>query len=97
MSDDPYTRLLSAVVLPRLAGAITNTWEPRDPEPPLRFLEQWGDLLPTSVQRSILDTLILPKVYIRLHCRIGASCLSRVHRHVQHDRVGNMCNKTPRW
>ena len=61
MSDDPYTRLLSAVVLPRLAGAITNSWEPRDPEPPLRFLEQWADLLPTSVQRHILDTLILPK------------------------------------
>lgn len=62
-SEDSYTRLLSAVVLPKLAGAITNSWEPRDPEPPLRFLELWADLLPTGVQRHILDTLILPKVH----------------------------------
>ncbi len=78
VGDDPYTRLLSAVVLPRLAGAITNAWEPRDPEPPLRFLEQWADVLPTSVQRHILDTLILPKVRAcPASCR--ALCRTMIH------------------
>lgn len=61
-SEDPYTKLLAAVVLPKLAGDITNVWEPRDPEPALRFLEAWAKLLPSAVQRHILDTLILPKV-----------------------------------
>ena len=27
-SDDPYTRLLAATVLPRLSTAVTNAWEP---------------------------------------------------------------------
>ena len=61
-SEDPYTRLLSLVLLPRLANALTNAWEPRDPEPALRFLEAWAELLPLGVQRHVLDTLILPKV-----------------------------------
>ena len=61
-SDDPYTRLLALVLLPKLANALTNAWEPRDPEPALRFLEAWAELLPLGVQRHVLDTLILPKV-----------------------------------
>ena len=61
-SEDPYTRLLALVLLPKLANALTNAWEPRDPEPPLRFLEAWAGALPPSVQRHVLDTLILPKV-----------------------------------
>ena len=50
------------MLLPRLANALTNAWEPRDPEPALRFLEAWAELLPLGVQRHVLDTLILPKV-----------------------------------
>ena len=58
----PYVSLASAVVLPPLAGAITNEWEPRNPEPILLFLEAWAELLPTSVLRHLLDSLIFPKV-----------------------------------
>ena len=65
-SDDPYTRLLASTVLPKLSTAVTNSWEPREPEPLLQFLEQWAHLLPPSVQRHILDTLVLPKVRDRL-------------------------------
>lgn len=49
-------------MLPALSTAITNAWEPREPEPLLQFLEAWADLLPPAVQRHILDTLVLPKV-----------------------------------
>ena len=72
-SEDPYTRLLAAAVLPKLATALTNAWEPRDPEPPLRFLEAWAELLPVSVQRHILDSLILPKVLTRMHAWLASS------------------------
>ena len=49
-------------MLPKLSTAVTNAWEPREPEPLLQFLEQWAHLLPAPVQRHTLDTLVLPKV-----------------------------------
>lgn len=59
---DAYAQLLSAAVLPRVAAALTNAWEPRDPEPALRWLDAWEPLLPPALQRHILQSLVFPKV-----------------------------------
>lgn len=60
--SDPYVQLCSVVVLPKLNRAVTNDWEPRNPEPLLHFIELWGPLLPGALQQHILESLVYPKV-----------------------------------
>ena len=70
-TSDPYTALLEATVVPGVASAVTNTWEPRDPEAALAWMDAWQDALPPGVQVTILDTLRFPKVTILFFPRIA--------------------------
>jgi tuftelin-interacting protein 11 len=58
----PYAQLLLDVILPVVRASGTNSWDARDPEPMLRFLESWEELLPPAVSESMLEDVIMPKL-----------------------------------
>jgi tuftelin-interacting protein 11 len=62
VDNSPYVQLVLEVMFPHIRLATTNVWQPRDPEPILRFLEAWDKVLPGGIKQSLLEGLVMPKL-----------------------------------
>ncbi|KAK3280272.1 hypothetical protein CYMTET_11885 [Cymbomonas tetramitiformis] len=59
---DAYCRLVQHTVVANVRTCMLNQWEPRDPEPALKFFEAWERVLPLSIRHVLLEQLVMPKL-----------------------------------
>ncbi|KXG26699.1 hypothetical protein SORBI_3006G144900 [Sorghum bicolor] len=58
----PYGALVDDVVVGRALASAAETWEAKDPEPMIRFLDTWGDALPLPAIQRLLEQVVMPKL-----------------------------------
>eukprot|EP00180_Rhodochaete_pulchella_P002732 Plantae.Rhodophyta-Rhodochaete_pulchella.ctg4260.p1 GENE.Plantae.Rhodophyta-Rhodochaete_pulchella.ctg4260~~Plantae.Rhodophyta-Rhodochaete_pulchella.ctg4260.p1 ORF type:complete len:586 (+),score=91.01 Plantae.Rhodophyta-Rhodochaete_pulchella.ctg4260:79-1758(+) len=60
---DVYTRLAVQGVLPAFRRHFSSkSWNPRDPDHTIRWLESWNSALPDPVARVLVDQVMLPRL-----------------------------------
>ena len=57
-----FERLCWNVLLPYLRRVVTTTWNPRQFDPIILFVEQWSGLLPKWIVENVLQQLIFPRL-----------------------------------
>ncbi|XP_039818664.1 septin and tuftelin-interacting protein 1 homolog 1-like [Panicum virgatum] len=58
----PYAALVDDVVVGPVLASAAETWEARDPEPMVRFLETWRDALPLPATQRLLEQAVMAKL-----------------------------------
>lgn len=61
-----YDSMIFSVWFPKVRNTFTNEWDPHDPDPALRLLEDWKPLLPVFVYRAVVDQLVVQKLFAAL-------------------------------
>lgn len=70
--SDPFSELLLQAVFPPLRTAIMTAWDPLQPGPLLQFFDHWNTILPPAISRSLLHTMVLPRVRDCVHRWVAA-------------------------
>jgi hypothetical protein len=65
--SDPFTELVLQALYPPLRAAIMTAWDPFHPVSLLQFFDHWTPVLPPSVSRNLLHTMVLPRVRDCVH------------------------------
>lgn len=61
-TPDAFSIFVSSVMVPPIRTAVTNSWEPRNPEHLIRLVEFWEHLWPHQVLNHVIMGLVFPKL-----------------------------------
>lgn len=61
-----YDSMIFSIWFPKIRNALTNDWDPHDPPPALSLLDDWRDLLPSFCYRTVIDQIIVQKLFAAL-------------------------------
>jgi len=59
---DMFSQLLYNSFLPKIRQCLKNNWEARDYDPAIELINAWSEILPSPIQKNILEQMILPKL-----------------------------------